>query len=158
MNTRVIPATVADVAVLRLMAAAYMRELAPCYPPGVRGPAIRADDWWRAPSTIPFLVSAGGVPAGFVVVIARPRAPDGADYCLAEFYIVPRFRRSTVGMAVGALLARAFPGTWTADVLVGNAAGRRFARAMARRFGRDVTIGRIDGAWGPGIRFRFTVE
>ena len=69
--------------------------------------------WFNDPTARPFVILADGQRAGFALV-ARPPvlASRGADFRMAEFFVVDRERRRGVGAGAAKLLFTRFAGQW----------------------------------------------
>ena len=78
------------------------------------------------------LIRAGGKSAGFALVTVKPfphMAAD-ADVRMAEFFVAQPYRRRGIGRAAALETLKSFPGTWTVEELVGNAAAIAFWREV----------------------------
>jgi len=78
------------------------------------------------------LIRAGGKPAGFALVTVKPfphMAAD-ADVRMAEFFVAQPYQRHGIGRSAALQALKSFPGTWTVEELVGNAAAIAFWRAV----------------------------
>lgn len=102
-----------------------------------------------------FLLSVGDVPAGLIAV----RTKDDGSYEVAEFYVVPSFRKQAWGQKFAHAIWRAMPGKWE----IKQIAGAEYAAEFWRK-----TIGAFpptefqedqydDPYWGMVTRQRFVV-
>ena len=79
--------------------------------------------------------------AGFVLaqrgspVVSDPRVLD-----VAEFFVVRKYRRSSIGGRAAALLWEARPGKWTVRVSEGNRAAVAFWRRTIADFSREIAM------------------
>lgn len=73
------------------------------------------DAYWSEPGRVPYLLRAGGELAG--LVLARR---VGAVMSVAEFLVLPKFRRTGVGTQAARQLFSAYPGPWEVHQVVGN--------------------------------------
>jgi predicted acetyltransferase len=116
-------ATVADAAVLSNLLELYIHDLSAAFP----GVELGSDGrfgykdlplYWSQPERrFPFLIRCDGRVAGFVLatrgssVSADPNVMD-----IAEFFVLRRYRRSSVGRRAAALLWTRLPGQWIVRV------------------------------------------
>ena len=94
--------------------------------------------WLETDRRFPFLVRSGGRIAGFALVTRGSPASDNIeDFDVAEFFVLRRYRRSSVGRAAATLLWDKFPVRWFVRVSEGNVGGCRFwTAAIAEYTGR----------------------
>jgi predicted acetyltransferase len=79
------------------------------------------DHYWEDPNRYPFLFRIGDVPAGFALLRFDVDPMNGTELMdMAEFYVVPRFRREGVGRDAATRLWDLFPGRWSVRVLRSN--------------------------------------
>jgi ribosomal-protein-alanine N-acetyltransferase len=130
------PATLADLPVMQNLGRFYVYDIARyCgHLPGWECPedglweCIDFAPYFAADGTHPFILRAGGVPAGFVVV---KRLADAGCWNMEQFYVTaPYQRRGNGARLLRQVLAR-FPGAWRIEIIPEN------ARALA--FWRQVT-------------------
>jgi predicted acetyltransferase len=88
--------------------------------------------YWAEPDVRhAFLIKAGSHVAGFVLVTRGSPAGDSAtDLDVAEFFVLPSFRRSGVGRQAAIALWDRMPGRWVVRVLETNDAALRFWTAV----------------------------
>jgi aminoglycoside 6'-N-acetyltransferase I len=114
--------------------------------------------WWKQPGVLfPYLILAGGVPAGFALIASGPFTPTpGIDFVVYELFVAHAFRGSgAAAEAVRQALAR-HPGAW--EVATWTTAPR--ARAFWRKTLPPCAVGAVreteeDHAFGRRIVFRF---
>jgi predicted acetyltransferase len=84
--------------------------------------------YWSEPERrFPFLIHVGARIAGFALVTrGSPAFGDPADFDVAEFFVVRRYRRSGVGRRAAFLLWNRFPAAWIVRVAEGNQKGLLF--------------------------------
>ncbi len=116
-------------------------------------PYLYLDLYWREPGRLPFLIRAGGRIAGFVLVNQWFASGQPGDHCVAEFFILRKYRRAGLGTAAARGLFTMLPGVWEVPIAHYNAAAQRFWRhALA-----DRAFTEIEGygaRWaGPILRF-----
>ena len=107
------------------------------------------DHYWTEPGRFPFFVRVEGRLAGFVLVRRLE-----AEWEMAEFFIMRRYRRMGLGEAVARAVWQQFPGTWRVPVMAANVPAQAFWRRVLRRLRphglREV---REPGWDGPVFRF-----
>ncbi|WP_159731972.1 GNAT family N-acetyltransferase [Methylosinus sp. Ce-a6] len=96
------------------------------------------DSYWREARRFPYLIEAEGRAAGFTLVNAISISGYPVDASIAEFYVLPAFRRTGCGAAAAAQTFRMRAGWWELSYHRDNAAARAFwpkaaARAGAKR-------------------------
>src|SRR5439155_14301217 len=140
-------ATPADAALLGDLLELYADELSAVFPDVVRGPDgrygyPRLPLYWSEPDRrFAFLIRADGQVAGFALATrGSPMTEDPAVLDVAEFYVLPRYRRVGVGRGAALLLWRRLPGTWTVRVAEGNRAALVFWGGMLASAGATVTV------------------
>jgi predicted acetyltransferase len=106
------------------MMGAYLHELVP----GTSPEYPQFDSWWQDHARLPYVIRMGGEDAGFALV---RRHGDPPFHELAEFTVLPRFRRAGLGRAAARALFARHPGRWWLQVLDDNHVARRFWYAVA---------------------------
>lgn len=166
--------TEADAAPLRNLFPLYLHDLAAYEPKPPNRHGILSDDdavrtwgelmetnaaWWRRPGVLfPYLIRAGGAPAGFDLIATGPYVPTpGIDAVQHEFFVAQAFRGSGVAERAFRLGLERHPGRW--EVATWPTAPRALAfwrRALARCAGADLreTL-EEDHPWGPRVVWRF---
>jgi predicted acetyltransferase len=81
------------------------------------------DAYWTEPDRVPYLLQADGELAGLVLA----RRVDGV-MTVAEFFVLPKFRRTGVGTQAARQLFAAHPGPWEVHQVVGNDQATSFWR------------------------------
>ncbi|MEX1236798.1 MAG: GNAT family N-acetyltransferase [Pseudomonadales bacterium] len=77
--------------------------------------------YWEDPNRYPFLIRCDGDIAGFALLRFEVDPVAGREAMeLAEFFVLPQFRRSRVGTAAARHLFDLFPGRWNVRVLKSN--------------------------------------
>lgn len=110
-------ATASERAVVASFLVAHLTEL------GASSDYPYFEHYWSDPERHPFLFCTNGNRAGFALV-RRPR--DSHDFEMAEFYVVPAFRRAGVGSSAAEALFSIFLGSWRIPVLSQNRVGLAF--------------------------------
>jgi predicted acetyltransferase len=80
------------------------------------------DHYWTEPDRLPYLIIVGTSIAGLALV--RTSSP----HSMAEFLVMPKYRRAGVGTAAAREVLAALPGPWEIHELPGNEAAARFWR------------------------------
>ena len=71
------------------------------------------DCYWTDPNRWAYFIRVDGKLAGFAMVNDYPEIPDRKpDFCLAEFYVLPRYRRAGVGREAAFQLFDLHRGQW----------------------------------------------
>ena len=130
-DTSVLPIPASEKGLVRNLMQAYRHDLsefdgASPDESGSYGVGSYFDAYWTEPVRYPFKVLVGDVLAGFALV--RELAPQ--TYCMAEFFILRRHRKSGVGREAAFALFRKFPGTWHVAEDEHNLPAQRFWRSI----------------------------
>ncbi len=70
------------------------------------------DEYWTKEGRWAFFLKADGKLAGFAMVIDHPEAGDEADYSMAEFFVMYKYRRCGLGRWAAYQLFDRFKGLW----------------------------------------------
>jgi predicted acetyltransferase len=122
------PATPSDRNLLRALLDDYLHELSAFGPVDAAYPYF--DSYFQEPDRFAYLVEIligdWAVPAGFALV--NRHSPSGLpiDHAMAEFSILPAFRRTGLGRHVVQRIFARHPGQWELSVAGGNAAAWSF--------------------------------
>ena len=102
-----------------------------------------------------FLLSVGDVPAGLIAV----RTKDDGSYEVAEFYVVPSFRKQAWGQKFAHAVWRAMPGKWEIKQIAGAEYAAEFWRKTIGAFPpMEFQEDRYDDSyWGMVTRQRFVI-
>jgi predicted acetyltransferase len=152
-TTEIIPVTAENLAVYHQLAQSYEAEFSAITgkQPDARG--VFPLDTRIGDDVRGFLLSVGGLPAGLIAV----RTKGEGAYEVAEFYVVPSFRKQSRGRHFAHAVWRILPGRWE----IKQIAGAEYASAFWRK-----TIGTFPAAefredhyddpyWGKVTRQRF---
>lgn len=117
------------------------------------------EPWWRDPASLfPYLIVADGAPAGFNLIAARPRLPEGipADFVVHEFFVLHAYRGRRVAERAAIQGFERHRGVWE---VVTYPAHRRAIAFWRRAIGRSTSMrfseAEIDHPWGRRVTFRF---
>jgi predicted acetyltransferase len=125
-------ATPTDAAVLSNLLELYIHDLSATF-----GLDVGADGrfgypklplYWSEPERrFPFLIHCGSKLAGFALITRGSPASDNPnDLDIAEYFVLRRYRRSSVGKQAAFLLWNRLPGHWFVRVSEGNQTGCDF--------------------------------
>ena len=90
------------------------------------------DAYWSEEGRKPFWILADGARAGFVLINRHAPSGRGSDAAVAEFCILPAFRRTGLGLVAAQRTFGLVSGQWELQVHRANPAGMAFwARAIA---------------------------
>jgi predicted acetyltransferase len=121
----------------------YLAELAPLFDllPGPDGgfeyPYL--DLYWRQPDLrFAYLIREGEELAGFALAMrGSPATSDPEALDVAEFFVLPSFRRGGVGRRAASLLWDQQPGHWVVRVADGNDGAESFWRGVVAAYAGD---------------------
>lgn len=113
--------------------------------------------YWSEPSRFPLLIKVDGRLAGFVLVKQGSEiSGDAKTWDIAEFFVLPGYRRRGVGTVTAHQVWRQFPGAWEVRVMESNGAARSFwERAIAAFTGGSVPSVRVEKDGVPWCVFSF---
>jgi predicted acetyltransferase len=134
-HTRLVEADYEDKSLIRNLMQFYLYEITAFDGAGPNRHGLfeyrYLDHYWtedgRAAGRVPFLIQVGDDVAGFALkhrwsVISR--SPDAST--VAEFFVLPSWRRQGVGRAAATTLFDRFPGPWEVRELRTNLSAQRF--------------------------------
>lgn len=113
----------------------YAAELAPMVnlqPVDGAYPYAYFDDYWLDDQRWPFWAMANGTRIGFALVRF---APEHDAMQMAEFFILPAYRRGGAGSNFAKGLLTRFPGPWKIRQILANKAATVFWRRVAEPYG-----------------------
>jgi len=113
----------------------YAAELAPLVNlQAVDGvfPYAYFDDYWQDDQRWPFWAMEKGTRIGFALVRF---APEHDAMQMAEFFILPAYRRGGAGSRFAKALLTRFPGSWKIRQILANKAATAFWRRVAEPYG-----------------------
>ena len=98
------------------------------------------DNYWTEENRYPFFIRADGKLAGFAMVNDYPEANEPADYVMAEFFVMFKYRRCGVGRTAAGMLFERFHGKWqlkrhphnTASVFFWDSVVEQYAKGAYR--------------------------
>ena len=114
------------------------------------------ESYWQDSARIPLLIRADDHLAGFVLVHQWSALDQPLDHCVAEFFVLRKYRRARVGTRAALLIFRRYPGRWEVPVAWYNPPAQAFWRAVSEGLG-PVEVEDLAGdgkRWaGPVLRF-----
>lgn len=112
------------------------------------------DLYWQDPGRFPFFILQGGEVAGFVLVRQLVERPDPTVYSIAEFYVLPAFRRQGTGRSAARQAFCKFPGRWQVAQEARNIPAQVFWRRVIDEFCQgEVQNVDVPGWDGPVLEF-----
>ena len=98
------------------------------------------DAYWTEPERRPFWIVADAEAVGFALVNRHSPSGLGCDAAIAEFCILPQWRRAGIGLAAARAVFATASGLWELQVYEATAPALAFwPRAIAAASARDVT-------------------
>ncbi|MFC2014414.1 GNAT family N-acetyltransferase [Chloroflexota bacterium] len=95
------------------------------------------DHYWREAERYPYIFYSASEIAGFALV-----RQDGEQWHIAEFYVLPQFRRLGLAMTCVTEIFRKHPGDWEIEFSKHNQAGCGLWHKMAEQYSRgDILLG-----------------
>jgi predicted acetyltransferase len=126
-------ASLSDAGLLANLLQLYLHDLSDTFPSielGVDGRFLyeKLPLYWSEPERrFPLLIRYGGGVVGFALITRGSPASENPEvFDIAEFFVIRRYRRSSVGRRAAFLLWNRFPGWWTVRVSEGNATALPF--------------------------------
>lgn len=122
------------------------------------------DLYWTEEGRWVFLLFVQGQLAGFAMVNSLREAQEDIDYSVAEFFVLPKYRRCGAGRAIARELFRRFPGRWQVKVHPRNAPALRFWQGVIGEYtgGAFHTAPALtpfdDGLWGTVYLFSAGIQ
>jgi predicted acetyltransferase len=128
------PAQIADKSLLRHLLELYAYDFSEYDGADVDAHGLygydRLDHYWTDEGRYPFLIRVAGQWAGLALVRAVT-LPDGRPaHSIAEFFIMRKYRRLSIGKVVAQRLFDMFPGLWEVGQIAGNLPAQTFWRAV----------------------------
>ncbi|MBQ8557021.1 MAG: GNAT family N-acetyltransferase [Clostridia bacterium] len=93
------------------------------------------DCYWEEENRFPYFIRVDGRLAGFILVNDYPEVPGlQTDFCLSEFFVLPKYRRCGTGSAAARMVFDLHRGQWQLKYHPGNAASLRFWRRIVEDY------------------------
>lgn len=92
------------------------------------------DNYWTEANRFPYFIKVNEKLAGFVMINDYPIAGYKTDYTIAEFFIMPKYRRSGVGKCALDFIFQKFKGKWCLMYHPKNVAAQRFWTKMVNHY------------------------
>jgi predicted acetyltransferase len=135
MSPQIVAVPLSEKADLWTMLQIYAAELAPMVnlqPVDGVYPYAYFDDYWQDDQRWPFWAIEGGARIGFALVRFVPELNATQ---MAEFFILPEYRRGGAGSHFAKGLLTRFPGPWKIRQILANKAATAFWRRVAEPYG-----------------------
>jgi predicted acetyltransferase len=117
------------------------------------------DPWWRDPAALfPYLIVVDGSPAGFNLIAARSRLPEGirADFVVHEFFVLHAYRGGSAAERAATAGFDRHRGKWEVVTHVTHLRAIAFWRRVVRRYtSMRFSEDEVDHPWGRRVAFRF---
>jgi aminoglycoside 6'-N-acetyltransferase I len=117
------------------------------------------DPWWSDPQALfPYLIVVDGAPAGFNLIAARSRLPEGiqADFVVHEFFIMHPYRGGGAAERAAVAGFTQHRGEWEVVTYPTHLRARAFWRRVIRRYtSMQFSENEGDHPWGRRVSFRF---
>jgi len=117
------------------------------------------DAWWNEPGALfPYLILVDDQPAGFSLVAARSRLPEGidADFVVHEFFLLHAYRGKGIGEHAAAQSFDLHRGSWEVVTYPSHARAIAFWRKTIEAYsGGAFQQSEGDHTWGRKAIFRF---
>ena len=85
------------------------------------------DDYWNEAGRYPFFIRVDGKLAGLALIRSCCEYTDlPKHHCIAEFFVMRKYRRQGVGRAAAMQVFDRFPGGWEVSALLNNHPARAF--------------------------------
>jgi predicted acetyltransferase len=151
----IIPVTTANLAVYLNLAQAYEAEFSAITGKEPNAQGVFELDTKMGDDVRGFVLSVAGVPAGLIAV----RSKNDGSYEVAEFYVVPSFRKQAWGQKFAHAVWRAMPGKWEIKQIAGAEYAAEFWRKTIGAFPpMEFQEDRYDDSyWGMVTRQRFVI-
>ncbi|MBX2996965.1 MAG: hypothetical protein KF893_00535 [Caldilineaceae bacterium] len=115
--------------------------------------------WWNDPQSLfPYLILVNGSPAGFNLVAARSRLPQGieADFVVHEFFVLHAYRGNGIGEKAAVDGFAMHKGKWEIVTYPNHARAITFWRRVVDGYSRSgYAEDEMDHPWGRKVVFRF---
>ena len=155
-------ATAQDAPLLANLLELYVHDMSEIFPvelgPEGRFGYAHLPLYWSQPEARwAFLIRSGARIAGFALVTrGSPATSDPADLDVAEFFVLRRYRRSSIGREAAFALWDRLPGNWVVRVSDANRAGLPFWGEIVRAYTGGVFTEAARSGSPHGVRvFRF---
>ncbi len=130
MDITITPVSVQEKEVLKNLLEKYNYEFSQYDAEDVNSLGLYGYDWldcyWTQENRFAFFIRVQGKLAGFFLINDYPESGIQTDYCMAEFFVLYKYRRSGVGQYAANWAFRRFPGTWQLKRHSKNTASVRF--------------------------------
>ena len=101
---------------------------------GSYGYPLEKYNYWGDPSRKPFFIRANGKLAGFVLLRILHTGKDEMIYSIAEFFILKKYRRHSLGRKIALMLFETYEGKWKVDQVDINYPAHVFWRTVIDQY------------------------
>lgn len=153
---QIIPVTEANIGIYYNLAQTYEAEFSPLTQKQPDPSGMYELDTYPGGDILAFLLEIDNTPAG-IAAIAR-KGDQGYEVC--EFYVIPRFRKNSVGMRFAHAIWNNHPGSWEIKQLVAADYATRFWRKTIERYENTAFTEELydDPYWGSVTRQQFIID
>jgi len=117
----------------------YLQEMAQYYDLAMDADGNYAyryfDAYFTDPDRKAFLICCGEKTAGFALINPHSYIEKTPDHVLAEFFILPEYRRMHIGYESAQCILHSFPGRWEIKYNEKNAAASKLWNRIASQYG-----------------------
>ena len=92
------------------------------------------DHYWTEDGRYPFFIRVDGALAGFVLVRKLDDIDELPVYCMAEFFVMKKYRHQGVGEKAATEIFNQFQGAWRVAQIEANAPAQHFWRKIIGRY------------------------
>lgn len=153
---QIIPVTEANIGIYYNLAQTYEAEFSPLTQKQPDPSGMYELDTYPGGDILAFLLEIDNTPAG-IAAIAR-KGDQGYEVC--EFYVIPRFRKNSIGMRFAHAIWKNYPGAWEIKQLVAADYATRFWRKTIQRYENTTFSEELydDPYWGNVTRQQFIIN
>lgn len=153
---QVIPITETNINLYHTLAQYYEAEFSPLTGKKPDASGMFELDTHLGEEIMGFLLQVDHVPAGTAAIAFK----GDKSYEVCEFYVLPCFRKNSIGMKFAHKIWELYPGDWEIKQLQGAEYATRFWRKTIERFHQTTyrEDDYQDPYWGTVIRQQFTVD
>lgn len=139
LNLKIVPIKIEEKNILADLLEAYFSELSAFKALGSEEHGKFAykylDLYWQEPERFPFFIFVGGEIAGFALVNKHSYVKPNTR-AMAEFYILPAYRRQGIGKYSAFQIFDAFPGQWEVAEAERNSLAQLFWRKIIKEYSK----------------------
>ena len=160
MNIQLIEADISEKTVLRQLLELYQYEFSQMEQRDLNEHGFFGyrwlDNYWTENERYPFVIRCDRRLAGFALVRNLDRDEIDADYSIAEFFVLRKYRRLGIGRDCALNLFQRFRGKWVLTVYDQNEAAIGFWASVINSIANDLTFERVEGPSPARCHYFFT--